>query len=292
MEFIGYFFFRAVVLVFSIIPWSVIYLFSPLLAGFMHHILRYRRGVVQANLQRVFPEYAPSNIRKIMGNYYQSLAEIFLETIKGISISADEMKKRFTGDVSVYDHFYQQGKDVIMLTAHMGNWEWAALWLAKLLPHHCVGIYKPLTNKRIDQYLLKQRSKYNIELLTVKMSSKIWSSKVGRPRCIILVADQSPNNMDKAIWVDFFGEQIPFVHGPDDIGRLYDVPVIYSLITRVKRGHYVLKSHLLADQNKGRERGEITQLYAKQLEEDLRVLPEHWLWSHRRYKKLPDRKVN
>lgn len=286
MQIIGYIVFRTVVSGFSILPWPVLYSFSSVLGGFMNHILRYRRKTIESNLQRVFPDLPSSNIRKIMRSYYQLLAEIFLETLKGISMSAEEMKKRFTGDVEIYEYYFRKGQDVIMVTSHIGNWEWAAQWVAKLLPHHCVGIYKPLSNKRIDAYLFRHRTKYNTELLPVKMSSEIWASQVDKPRCIILVADQSPNNMDKAIWVDFFNEKVPFVHGPDDMARKHNLPVVYSLISKVSRGHYHLKSQVLTDHPNQSVRGEITQCYADLLADDIRRHPADWLWSHRRYKKM------
>lgn len=286
MQITGYILFRMAVFVFSILPWSVLYAFSSVLAGFMNHVLRYRRKTVEANLHRVFPDLPSSNIRKIMRSYYQILTEIFIETIKGISLSAEEMKNRFTGDVKIFEQYFREGQDVIMVTSHIGNWEWAALWVGKLLPHHCVGIYKPLSNKPIEVFLFRHRSKYNTELLPVKMSANIWASKVDKPRCIILVADQSPNNMEKAIWVDFFNEKVPFVHGPDDIARMYNLPVIYSLISKVSRGHYHLQSKVLMENPKQSLRGEITQRYADLLAEDIRRHPADWLWSHRRYKKM------
>jgi len=55
--------------------------------------------------------------------------------------------------------------------------------------------------------------------------------------------------------------------------------------TRPRRGHYHFEYFLLADDPKSLKEGELMQRYVKHLEENIRLQPEIYLWSHRRWKR-------
>jgi len=65
---------------------------------------------------------------------------------------------------------------------------------------------------------------------------------------------------------------------------LYNLPVFYIDIQRVKRGFYEVKLSLLSDEPRELSEGEITRKYAQKLEEIIIKKPQDWLWSHRRWK--------
>jgi KDO2-lipid IV(A) lauroyltransferase len=99
-----------------------------------------------------------------------------------------------------------------------------------------------------------------------------------------MASDQSPSKPDKAMWVNFLGRETAFLHGPEQYAKKYDLPVIFVDIQRVRRGYYELNLALITDKPRETSEGEITQLYARHLEEAILTKPENWLWSHRRWK--------
>jgi KDO2-lipid IV(A) lauroyltransferase len=101
----------------------------------------------------------------------------------------------------------------------------------------------------------------------------------------ILVADQSPSNITKAFWVNFLNQDTPCLHGPEKYAHLYNYPLFFIKIERVKRGHYTVKAELLCENPRLLKSGEVTQLYMEKLEEVIRENPSGWLWSHRRWKR-------
>ena len=71
---------------------------------------------------------------------------------------------------------------------------------------------------------------------------------------------------------------------PEAYAKKMNLPALYMKISKPKRGHYKLTFEKLIDNPQQYEQGEITKLYFKRLEEDIRQCPEYWLWSHRRWK--------
>jgi lauroyl/myristoyl acyltransferase len=63
-----------------------------------------------------------------------------------------------------------------------------------------------------------------------------------------------------------------------------DYPVVFLSNKKVKRGYYQLSAHIITENPKKLNDGEITELHVKQLEKDINSQPFNWLWSHKRWK--------
>ena len=56
MQILGYFFFRTIVFLFWLLPFSIIYRLSDALAWLLYRVVKYRRKVVEEQLLRAFPD--------------------------------------------------------------------------------------------------------------------------------------------------------------------------------------------------------------------------------------------
>ena len=71
----------------SILPrWFRYYLLQPFVAGLLK-LVGYRRAVITTNLQKSFPEKSESEIRKIRCGYYNTLAEVIVDTISLVRVT-------------------------------------------------------------------------------------------------------------------------------------------------------------------------------------------------------------
>ncbi len=73
-----------------------------------------------------------------------------------------EMRKRFDiGNPDVILEQYKAGKSVMIMTAHYGNWEWAAS-IAMYVPkdNPVYSIYKKLKSKSFDTFMGHLRLKF------------------------------------------------------------------------------------------------------------------------------------
>lgn len=72
--------------------------------------------------------------------------------------------------------------------------------------------------------------------------------------------------------------------GAERIAKMMDFPVFYCDLYRVKRGYCKVKFELVTEFPKTTEAGEITECFARRLEQTIRRAPAYWFWSHKRWK--------
>jgi KDO2-lipid IV(A) lauroyltransferase len=75
-----------------------------------------------------------------------------------------------------------------------------------------------------------------------------------------------------------------FLKGPEKFARVQNIPVVMMTTTRPRRGHYHFNYFLLAEDPRQLPDGELIRRYVHHLEENIRLQPEIYLWSHRRWK--------
>jgi KDO2-lipid IV(A) lauroyltransferase len=285
MSQIGYYLFRGTVFMFSLISMPLLYLLSDGLFFLFFYIFKYRKQVVLENLQRSFPEKSAKEIRLISKNFYKHFCDILLEGIKGLSMCKKELVKRYRiTNPELINHYYEKNQSIITLAAHYANWEWGVLCSSLQVKPKTIGLYLPLSNKLIDQYIKKSRAAWGMYLLSVKDTHKGFEENKRIPSVYILVTDQSPSNKEKSIWINFLNQPTAFLHGAEKYAQQTSYSVLYTDIQRIKRGYYTVEFSVLSEHPKDSKPGEITALFANKLEKIIRAKPEHWLWSHRRWK--------
>ena len=72
--------------------------------------------------------------------------------------------------------------------------------------------------------------------------------------------------------------------GVEKFAKEFNYPVLFSEITKVKRGYYTFHFSLLTDKPKELPSGEIIETATRLLEEQIKAMPQYWLWTHKRWK--------
>ncbi len=270
----------------GLIPFRVLYVISDFLRFVLYRVVGYRRKVVEDNIRQSFPELPEAEQKRLVRLSYKNLADIITEGVKAFTMSDKQVVKRYKFiNPEFLTSYKEAGKSVILLPAHYGNWEWGGLSIPLQLDYrHIIVLYKPLSNKFADRLVKKNRTRTGIFMGSIFKTAKLFKTYTSQTTAFFLIADQSPSNMRKANWVNFFGRETAFIHGPEQYARLYQLPVIFVDVQRVKRGHYEIEFSLLTDDPASLSKGEVTVLYARKLEEIILKKPENWLWSHRRWK--------
>ena len=85
----------------------------------------YRRKIVHKNLKESFPEKNEEEICRIERRFYHFFADYFVETIKLLHVSDDEIRRRLVfHDVDIIDRYLDEGRSILIYAAHYANWEW------------------------------------------------------------------------------------------------------------------------------------------------------------------------
>lgn len=277
---------RFVVALFRWVPFSVLYVLSDGLAFLLHRVIGYRKKVIADNLQRAFPKKSAAEIRQTTRATYRNLTDITLETIKSQSTPLAEIRRRcILINPETVSEYLSRGQSVILAGSHNGNWEYAGLTMPEGMLGRLVGVYKPLTNKVIDQFLNQKRARGGLVLAAMEEAVAVMRKQKNQEAwAYMLIADQSPSTRKRAHWVAFFGQETAALPGVDVLSRMFDFPVFTYQIRRVRRGFYEIEYAPLWLEPATAAEGDITRAYTRQLEEEITAQPENWLWSHKRWK--------
>lgn len=277
-------FYYILILPLSLLPYPLLYLISDIIFLLMYHVIGYRKEVVFTNLKNSFPNKSKQELKKIMSDFYVHLCDVIMESIKGFTISEKQLRKRLIiKNPEFSNYFADKGKSIIFVGGHYNNWEICAQAFAMYSNHKCIGIYKPLSNAFINDKIYTSRSKYGMQLISMKQTKKSFEEG-NDAKAIVFGSDQNPANPKRAHWVEFLNQDTAVLFGAERYAKEYNWPVVFVSISKVKRGYYEVEYSLITDKPKNQPHGKITEDFTKRLEQDIINKPQYWLWSHKRWK--------
>ncbi len=279
---IVYYFF---ILPISFLPYPVLYLLSDFTFFLMYYLVGYRKKVVLTNLRKSFPEKTSREHRLIMTKFYSHFIDLVFEGLKGFTISEQNLRNRFKlMNPELIDGLYEEGKDIIIAGGHYNNWEMLALGIGLKMKHYPIGIYKPLSNKYIGDKMKHSRVRFRLGLSSMRDTKKTFEKNFGEPNGIIFGIDQSPSNIKRCHWVNFLNQDTPVFFGAEKFAKMYNRPVVFVTIHKVKRGYYEGEFKIITENPADLPHGSITEMNTRELEKDIIEKPEFWLWTHNRWK--------
>ena len=272
--------------VFSRLPMRILYIKSDFIYLFMFYIIGYRKKVVLENLKLSFPEKSDAELRTISKKFFKHFIDLIMESVKAFSISKKQISKRYTyKNPELVNELIKKGKNIALVGAHQANWEWS-ISLPLVLDINVYGAYTKLNNKYFENWLRKSREKFGVigykTSDTVRGIQKNMNNK--KQGAYILLSDQSPQPHKTYYWRDFFNIKVPVHTGAEMLSKKFDLVVINYLTRKVKRGYYETEFQLITDTPKTYKDYQITDAYTKLTEDNIKLQPELYLWSHRRFK--------
>jgi len=285
MSYISYLFLRLFIESFRLIPFGLLYRLSDGMAFLLHRVLGYRKNVIFDNLRRAFPEKTDSEMDELVKDTYRNLADITLETIKSFVTPIEEIHRRCVWtNIEKANACLQNGQTIIISGSHFASWEWPCMSTAHRMAGPTFCTYKPLNNPYVNAFYNRCRSRDGIHMISMEDTGATIRKSRDLPSVYFLVGDQSPGNLKNAQWIDFFGQDTPFLPGIDFLARRYKYPVYYINVQRIKRGFYTCTFEEIWTEPAAANEADITRAYAAHMENIIRQTPGNWLWSHKRWK--------
>ncbi len=294
----------------SRLPFFILHRFSDGLYYFLYYGLRYRRKVVRENLLRSFPERPLPEIVRIEKKFYSNFCDILIETLKNFSIPEKEFLDRCKYMTpGPEDQWFAEGRNIMGISSHLANWECLALALGHRFKQICYGVYKPLSNKKMDAFAVESRQHFGIRMIPIKKVREVMESPHDRPYVMGLLSDQAPHDYSRAFEVQFLNQKTFVVPGPGVLTVKNNLLPIWGWMRRTGRSRFEWGVEEIAvdaktiswsedDQKQIARMAEKHEMtleqsaqalaivieYSKRLEAQIRSAPEDWLWSHRRWK--------
>ncbi len=260
---------------------------SNILAFLFFYIIRLRRNVVISNLSKAFPNYTKKEINGIAYQNYASIALTFLELFLIPKLSKEEILNLFNiHDLQLIKDRISGGKGVILLTAHFGNWELAAIATGLLLNTNINVLVKEQSNPFVTKWLKSVREKFGNKEIPLGISVKEIYKSLKNGKIVGVVGDQ--RGPKEGVKVNFFGNKTSTFIGTASIALKLKSPVIVLFSVRRPDGKYdsIVKEINLNELNGNTEQmiSSFNQKYMKLLEDIVIEHPEQWFWMHNIWK--------
>ena len=271
----------------SILPFWVLYILSDFIYLLIYYVIGYRKKVVYENLQKSFPNKSKEEIHVIAEKFYRYFPDLIVESIKMRSITSKQVLDRIELiNLNIIENYFKQGKAVIGVTAHYGNWELGIHRMSLMTKEPKLIIYKPLNNKIFNEVFNAMRMRFGATMVPMKQILRHLVKLRGVPNMSIFVADQTPLYQDSDYFLEFLNQETLVYTGVERIAKMNNSPIVFCEIRRKpQRGKYYCRFTTLVEDPSSYEPYEITKMHNAFTEKIIQEEPQYWLWTHRRWKR-------
>ena len=267
------------------LPLPLLYVTADILFLLLYHVFRLEHKLTRDNLQRAFPDMSGKERKRIAAKSYRNALHVLFETIHAQRISATELRRRMQFEnPELADQLLDKYGKVLTVAAHQGNWEWLEMAGSLCMSAPLATLYKPLSHPGIEKMLNETRQRFGGKMISTQHALP-QLVRFTRDRSIIaMLADQGPQPHGEKHWATFLGQDTAFYPGVEKLARMLKMPVLFTHVTRIKRGHYRVRFELLGEPPWDLPEGELMERYIHSVEQQIIAHPEDWLWMYKRWK--------
>jgi len=233
----------------------------------------------------------PEEARKIALESFHNSGKTFVEIVKidqcindsnymeklSLEISDPEARKILDGSP----------RQVIVATAHLGNWELAGsayCWRGKT---RMTSIMRPLNNSKIGDYIYNHRTNDRHTTVSRERGVRPLLEALKKGETLAIVSDQHASSTE-GVETTFFGHPVRTHATPALLHLKTGVPIWPCFLIRKDEDfHFAFESDgLIIYKPTGDKHADviaITQTINDAIEKSVRRHPEQWLWAHRRW---------
>ena len=259
--------------------------------NFMGRILfltdRKHRKIALNNLTHAYgDEKQPHEIRMLARRIFENLGKMVFEIAWYWRLDRSDFDKYFRIDgLSHYTNAHKKNKGVLVLTAHVGNWELLTV-IAGMTGYPANFVYRPLDFQPLDQFFVKFRTRFGGKLIPKNRSMRTILNSLKQGEAVVFLMDQ---NVDwyNGVFVHFFGRRACTNKGLALLALRTEAPLLPVFIVRegplfkVEVGDEV---PLIKTGDKIKDLEANTQQYNRIIEACVRRYPDQWFWVHQRWK--------
>ena len=255
--------------------------------GELAWLLRPReRRLAMSNLTQAFPDWPTSKRRATTRAMFHHLGRIVFEMLWLPRLDA-ATRDRTTVVVGLekFRELMARGRGAIAITAHHGNWEWAAHCVASL-GVDLTALQRERNEADINRFITELRAVHGIRTIdrgsTAAAREMIQSLRRGG--LLAFLIDQ--NIRAESAKVPFFGRPALTPLGPAKLAIRTETPVV-CIFTELRGSKYVLTFHEPIEVTRDDDPIALTAKITAAIEEQIRRAPEQWVWLHDRWRERP-----
>lgn len=248
------------------------------------------RKVGLFNLRLAFPEWDDRRRRQVLFGLFRNLGRMLADFSHFPNWTRGNIE-----NLIIYDGFENyarardQGRGVLFLTAHFGNWELGS-YAHGVYGFPCNFIVRELDNPLLDAFINRYRCFSGGRAIEKRESAREVLRALQRGEAVGILADQNVLTSE-GVFVEFFSQAACTTTAPARLARKTGAPIVLGLVIwDAKLKKYRLRFDLVEWIRRDDPEEEIvvnTANFTRLIEDYIRHYPEQWLWVHRRWKTRP-----
>lgn len=263
---------------------------SKCIVKLLYPLIKSRRRVAKENLRIAFPDKSDAELNRLVYASFENLIITFTEIFNISNMSEKQIKEYVQFENGeMLQKLYDDGRGLILLSAHYGNWEFMAMAGAYHLNLDMLIPVKLLKNWFVDRIINKNRTACGNKVINMDKAAFEMLKQLKSGKAIALLADQSAHE-NSDIYVSMFGKPTLTYKAPAELALKYNIPLTFNYCERQRDGKYIIKSELVKSEDLEFTKegvAELTQRHSNMLEAVLRRNPAQWVWAHKRWKHSP-----
>lgn len=252
--------------------------------------LNKRRQVAIDNVKLAFPDLSEAAARQIARRSIQNAAMTLFEFIRLASATPQEISDYVSWDGM--EHILaarEKGRGVILLTAHLGNWELMGASAAQAFPTTVVA--RPTSNAGMENHILQVREHGGLKVISKHESARASLEELKKNHALGILPDQYAG--PDGLLLPFFGHPTRVVSSVARFSMMSGAPIVPTFATRrrpwLSDGRIaarVAPGYCIENDRKRREElvREGTLRTIADLENIITRYPDNWMWIHRRWR--------
>lgn len=254
-------------------------------------VARRHRQVALRGVGVAFPELGAAGRRRLAGKAWQHLGMMMVELTRllGRPVEATLREITVTGDEHLHHAMREHGR-ALVLTAHLGNWEYLAV-AHRLVNIPLSVVVRPLDAPLLDAWAERMRRHTGAELIAKRGALREVLGALRRGRMVAVLLDQNATRRE-GVFVPFFGRPASTSRSLALLAVRTATPVVPIFITRLGPGrHRVTVLPAIpppaADDDLEAAVVALTARCTAIVETAIRQAPDQWLWAHDRWRTRP-----
>lgn len=255
-----------------------------LLGHLLYLLDRRHRNIALENIGKAY-EFSKEETENLARRVFENLGMVLFETAWSLRRSEKKLSPyfRIIGAENIH-YAYREGKGVLALTAHFGNWELLTP-VASLLRHPLRIVYRPLDFVPLERFICGIRTRFGGEQIPKKKAFRRVLKSLSQKQMVALLMDQNVA-VREGVFADFFGHPACTNKGMALLAMKTKAPVVPVFLRRDAKGfcaHFLPPLPLMESGDKIKDLEMNTQQYNRVIESFVRRYPEQWFWVHRRW---------
>lgn len=233
---------------------------------------------VKQNLALALPNLPKKEISRLTKNLFRNYSKYLVDYGRFTSLSNNAVLEKiasYQGKENL-DNALSMGKGLILLTAHLGNWELGGIFFGSYGIKTNVITIKD-QNSQIDDVRRWYRERYKVNTITIGESpfaTMEIMKALNNKGIVAMLIDRYNDGLD-SITTNFFNKPTPFPRGPLILSRLTGAPIVVAFVVREKKTYkgIIEKPLMVRSEN---EEDETIKMIVEIFEDYIIKYPDQW----------------